>query len=161
MFYDLDDPEMMYELDRRHRHWLKENGVIRQGVLWRKEELLEWFDKRAAEGDKEAAEMKGVMIAWYDNATRWGRECAHEKSSSECTVLLQVPARHTINSFLGWQAHVSIDPSRKKGFRKTSVIAAFLKKTGFSPPPKAYSLSRRRCRPHEQVNSPCCHRCVP
>lgn len=70
MFYDLDDPEMMYELDRRHRHWLKENGVIRQGVLWRKEELLEWFDKRAAEGDTEAVEMKGVMIAWYDNATR-------------------------------------------------------------------------------------------
>lgn len=70
MFYDLDDPEMMYELDRRHRHWLKENGVIRQGVLWRKEELLEWFDKREAEGDTEAVEMKGVMIAWYDNATR-------------------------------------------------------------------------------------------
>ena len=45
MFYDLDDPEMMYELDRRHRHWLKENGVIRQGVLWRKEELLEWFQR--------------------------------------------------------------------------------------------------------------------
>lgn len=45
MFYDLDDPEMMYELDRRHRHWLKENGVIRQGVLWRKEELLQWFDR--------------------------------------------------------------------------------------------------------------------
>lgn len=45
MFYDLDDPEMMYELDRRHRHWLKANGVIRQGVLWRKEELLAWFDK--------------------------------------------------------------------------------------------------------------------
>eukprot|EP00752_Nemacystus_decipiens_P010357 g9227.t1 len=72
MFYDLDDPEMMYELDRRHRHWLKENGVIRQGVLWRKEELLEWFDKREAEGDSEAAEMKEVMIAWYDNATRSG-----------------------------------------------------------------------------------------
>lgn len=70
MFYDLDDPEMMYELDRRHRHWLKENGVIRQGVLWRKEELLEWFDKREADGDTEAAEMKEVMIAWYDNATR-------------------------------------------------------------------------------------------
>lgn len=70
MFYDLDDPEMMYELDRRHRHWLKENGVIRQGVLWRKEELLEWFDKREAEGDTEAAERKEVMIAWYDNATR-------------------------------------------------------------------------------------------
>lgn len=70
MFYDLDDPEMMYELDRRHRHWLKKSGVIRQGVLWRKEELLEWFDKREAEGDTEAAEMKGVMIAWYDNATR-------------------------------------------------------------------------------------------
>lgn len=70
MFYDLDDPEMMYELDRRHRHWLKENGVIRQGVLWRKEELLEWFDKREAEGDTEAAEMKEIMIAWYDNATR-------------------------------------------------------------------------------------------
>lgn len=47
MFYDLDDPEMMYELDRRHRHWLKENGVIRQGVLWRREELLKWFDKCA------------------------------------------------------------------------------------------------------------------
>jgi len=70
MFYDLDDPEMMYELDRRHRYWLKENGVIRQGVLWRKEELLAWFDKRAAEGDTEAAEMKLAMIAWYDNATR-------------------------------------------------------------------------------------------
>lgn len=70
MFYDLDDPEMMYELDRRHRYWLKENGVIRQGVLWRKEELLAWFDKRAEEGDTEAAEMKVAMIAWYDNATR-------------------------------------------------------------------------------------------
>lgn len=46
MFYDLDDPEMMYELDRRHRHWLKEKGVIRQGVLWRKEELLAWFDRQ-------------------------------------------------------------------------------------------------------------------
>lgn len=44
-FYDLDDPEMMYELDRRHRHWLKEKGVIRQGVLWGKEELLAWFDR--------------------------------------------------------------------------------------------------------------------
>lgn len=40
----------MYKLDRRHRHWLKENGVIRQGVLWRKEELLGWFDRCMVKG---------------------------------------------------------------------------------------------------------------
>ncbi|CAM9204617.1 unnamed protein product, partial [Discosporangium mesarthrocarpum] len=84
-FYDLDDPESMYEFDRRHKHWLKEHGVIRQGVLWRKEELLAWFDRRAGrndellnmeltdtEGDTEAAEMRGIMMDWYANATRAG-----------------------------------------------------------------------------------------
>lgn len=45
MFYDLDDPEMAYELDRRHRHWLKKNGVIRQGLLWKRKELVEWFNR--------------------------------------------------------------------------------------------------------------------
>lgn len=48
MFYDLDDTEMVYKLDRRHRHFLKENGIIRQGVSWRREELLDWFERREA-----------------------------------------------------------------------------------------------------------------
>ncbi|CAM9764230.1 unnamed protein product, partial [Choristocarpus tenellus] len=69
-FYDLDDPENMFQFDRRHRHWLKKHGVIRQGVLWRKEELVRWFEGREAEGDPEAAEMKGRMMSWHASATR-------------------------------------------------------------------------------------------
>lgn len=70
MFYDLDDPEMMYELDRRHRHWLKENGVIRQGVLWRKEELLAWFDRWA---HNETAGGNGGASRSNRNKRPWGR----------------------------------------------------------------------------------------
>ena len=45
MFYDLNDPETIFKLDGRHRHWLKENGAIRQGVLSKKEELLKWLER--------------------------------------------------------------------------------------------------------------------
>ena len=39
LFYDFEDPEFIYQLDRRHKAELKRNTVARQGVQWKPEEM--------------------------------------------------------------------------------------------------------------------------
>jgi hypothetical protein len=49
LFYDFEDPEFIYDLDRRHRIELKSRNVVRQGVQWREKEMKETLDEMKEE----------------------------------------------------------------------------------------------------------------
>lgn len=52
MFYDLEDMKAIYEFDRRHQTFFKQEGVFRQGVQWSERETTAW--KRRVEEELEA-----------------------------------------------------------------------------------------------------------
>lgn len=49
LFYDFEDPEFIYDLDRRHRIELKGRNVVRQGIQWREEEMKQTLEEMKEE----------------------------------------------------------------------------------------------------------------
>jgi len=49
VFYDYEDVKAIYEFDRRHKIYFKDQGVVRQGVQWTDRELSDLKEKKIEE----------------------------------------------------------------------------------------------------------------
>ena len=60
-FYDFDGIRAMYEFDRRHRSEIKEQGIFRQGLQWREDDLM-LLEHENVRKEKERLRREGMLI---------------------------------------------------------------------------------------------------